>query len=63
MLDSQGSTPDYRCGKGVKHENLLGQDLDPGHGWKYRHLCNVPPLIIIQEYIFLDEASYKLRYD
>ena len=36
MLDSQGSRPDFRCGQGVKHENLMGQDLDHGHGWKYR---------------------------
>ena len=45
MLDSQGSRPDFRCGQGVKHEKLLGQDLDPGRGWKYRRLCSVPPLI------------------
>ena len=44
MLDSQGSRPDFRCGQGVKHENLLGQDLDRGRGWKYRRLCSVPPL-------------------
>ena len=24
MLDSQGSRPDFRCGQGVKHENLVG---------------------------------------
>ena len=41
MLDSQGSRPDFRCGQGVKHENLLGRDLDPGRGWR---LCSVPPL-------------------
>ena len=46
MLDSQGSRPDFRCGQGVKHENLLGQDLDRGRGWKYRRLCSVPPLVI-----------------
>ena len=34
---------DFRCGQGVKHENLLGQDLDRGRGWKYRRLCSVPP--------------------
>ncbi len=45
MLDSQGSRPDFRCGQGVKHENLLGQDLDRGRGWKYRRLCSVPPLM------------------
>ena len=44
MLNSQGSRPDFRCGQGVKHENLLGQDLDHGRGWKYRRLCSVPPL-------------------
>ena len=44
LLDSQGSRPDFRCSQGVKHENLLGQDLDPGRGWKYRRLCSVPPL-------------------
>ena len=44
MLDSQGSRPDFRCGQGVKHENLLGQDLNPSCGWKYRCLCSVPPL-------------------
>ena len=43
MLDSQGSRPDFRCGQGVKHENLLGQDLDHGRGSKYRRLCSVPP--------------------
>ena len=43
MLDSQGSRPDFWCGQGVKHENLLGQDLDPGRGRKYRCLCSVPP--------------------
>ena len=42
MLDSQGSKPDFRWVKGSKHENLMGQDLDPGHGWKYRRLCSVP---------------------
>ena len=41
---SQGSRPDFWCSQGVKHENLLGQDLDHGHGWKYRRLCSVPPL-------------------
>ena len=46
MLDSQGSRSDFRCGQGVKHENLMGQDLDPGRGWKYRHLCSVAPLYV-----------------
>ena len=45
MLDSQGSRPDFRCGQGVKHGNLLGQDLDPGRGWKYRRLRSVTPLM------------------
>ena len=45
MLDSRGSRPDFRCGQGVKHENLLGQDLDRGRGWKYRRLCSVPPCL------------------
>ena len=44
MLDSQGSKPNIWCSQGVKHENLLGQDLDRGRGWKYRHLCSVPLL-------------------
>ena len=44
MLDSQGSRPNFWCGQGVKHENLLGQNLDRGRGWKYRHLCSVSPL-------------------
>ena len=44
MLDSQGSRPDFRCGQGVKHKNLMGQDLDRGRGWKYRRLCSVFPL-------------------
>ena len=44
MLNNQGSRPDFRCSQGVKHENLLGQDLDRGRGWKYRRLCSVPPL-------------------
>ena len=35
--------PDLRCGQGVKYENLMGQDLDPGRGWKYRRLCSVSP--------------------
>ena len=46
MLDSQvkgRSRPNFRCGQGVKHENLLGQDLDRGCGWKYRRLCSVSP--------------------
>ena len=43
MLDSQGSRPDFQCGQGVKHENLVGQDLDRGRGWKFGRLCSVPP--------------------
>ena len=38
-LDGQGSGPDL----GVKHENLMGQDLDPSRRWMYRCLCSVPP--------------------
>ena len=44
MLDSQRSR-DFRCGQGVKHENLMGNDLDRGRGWKYRRLCSVTPLM------------------
>ena len=47
MLDSQGSRPNFWCCQGVKHENLLGQDLDRGRGWKYRRLCSVPPLKVL----------------
>ena len=32
MPNSQGSKPNFQCNQGVKHENLMGQDLDPGHG-------------------------------
>ena len=32
MLDSQGSRADFWCGQGVKHESLIGQDLDRGRG-------------------------------
>ena len=42
MRDSQRSRPDFQCGQGVKHENLLGQDFDHSRGWKYRRLCSVP---------------------
>ena len=28
--------------KGVKCENLMGQDFDPSRQWKYRCLCSVP---------------------
>ena len=49
MLDSQGSRPDFWCSQGVKHENLMGQDLDRSHGWKYRQLCSVTPLIFRPE--------------
>ena len=43
MLDSQGSTPDFQCGQGVKH--VMGQDLDCSHGGKYRRLCSAPLLM------------------
>ena len=36
MLNSQGSRLDFWSGQGVKLKNLMGQDLDPGRGWKYR---------------------------
>ena len=45
MLDSQGSRLDFWSGQGVKLKNLMGQDLDPGRGWKYRCLCSVTPLL------------------
>ena len=34
------SRADLQCGQGVKHEKLIGQDLNPGH--LCRHLCSVP---------------------
>ena len=46
MLDSQGSRLDFWSGQGVKLKNLMGQDLDPGRGWKYRCLCSVTPLML-----------------
>ena len=44
MLDNQGSKLDFWSGQGVKLKNSMGQDLDPGRGWKYRCLCSVTPL-------------------
>ena len=44
MLNSQGSRPNFQFCQGVKHENLMGQDLDLGRGWEYRPLCSVTPL-------------------
>ena len=44
MPNSQGSRSNFQCGQGVKHENLMGQDLDPGRGWEYRRLRSVTPL-------------------
>ena len=39
VLVGQGSRADFRW---VKHEKLLGQDFDPGRGWKYsRLICSV----------------------
>ena len=32
MPNRQGSRPNFQCGQGVKHENLMGQDLDPDRG-------------------------------
>ena len=43
LVVGQGSRPDFRCSQGVKHENLVGQDLDPGCKRDYRRLCNCPP--------------------
>ena len=50
MLNSQGSRPTFQCGQGVKYENLMGQDLDPGRGWEYRPLCSVTPLTLLAFY-------------
>ena len=47
LVVGQGSRPDFRCSQGVKHENLVGQDLDPGRKRDYRHLCNCPPSCIM----------------
>ena len=64
MLDSQGSRLDFWNGQGVKLKNLMGQDLDPGRGWKYRCLCSVTPLFPYLEgpklgtRIVLDELRY-----
>ena len=33
---NEGPGPDFWYGQGVKHDNLMGQDLDRGHRWKYR---------------------------
>ena len=35
---------DFQCGQGVKHENLMGQDLNRSHGWKYIGDYVVSPL-------------------
>ena len=43
MLDSQVSRPDFWFGQEVKHENLMGQDLD--RECKYRQLCIFIPLM------------------
>ena len=45
-LNSQGSRLNFWCSQGVKHEKLMGQDLDPGGGWECRPLCSVNPLLI-----------------
>ena len=55
MLDSQGSRLDFWSGQGVKFKNLMGQDLDPGRGWKYSRLCGVPPLQMLH---FVDHAYH-----
>ena len=62
MLDSQGSKPDFRCGQEVKHENLLGQDLDRGRGWKYRRLCSVPPLIYMHMGCYFNALHHRLAW-
>ena len=41
MLNSQGSRLNFWCSQGVKHKNLMGQDLDLDRGWEYRPLCSV----------------------
>ena len=56
MLDSQGSRLDFWSVQGVKLKNLMGQDLDPGRGWKYSRLCGVPPLLLV-----LDTAVTKMQ--
>ena len=43
MFGSQGSRPDFWCGQGVKHENLLGQDLDRGRGCTGAYVVSPPP--------------------
>ena len=62
MLDSQESRPDFQCGQGVKHENLMGQDLDPGRRWKYRCLCSVPPPppwdSVLEEYLVVELITF-----
>ena len=40
MLDSQRSRLDFWSGQGIELKNLMGQDLDPDRGWKYRCLCS-----------------------
>ena len=56
MLDSQGSRLDFWSGQGVKLKNLMGQDLDPGRGWKYRCLCSVTPLTIRSDKNFQNQS-------
>ena len=51
MLISQGSRPDFWCDQEVKHENSMGQDLDPGRRWKYRRICSVPPCTMYNMYM------------
>ena len=45
--------------QGIKHENLLDQDLDRSCGWKYRCLCSVPPPLCIHTLINTGTHSYS----
>ena len=50
-------------GQAVKAEILVGQDLDPGRGCEYKHLCSVPPLRIwLNHEIFIILKKFRL-YD
>ena len=42
VVIAQGSRPDFWCGQGVKHEILMGQDLDPGGSTGIYVDCTVP---------------------
>ena len=63
MLNSQGTRPDFWCGQGVKHENLMGQDLDPNRRWKYRRLCSwCPPLCIYHRVWLTSACAYHFQW-